>query len=116
MDYPVPRERFAELEKAYAAKALENIPGEAVTVLLAHHPDFIDDGRACGVRLVLSGHTHGGQIGLLGIPLVPPLFRYMRGMYEKAGTSGYVHSGNGSWFPYRLGCPPEIACFHLTRA
>ena len=116
VDYPVPRERFAELEKAYAAKALENIPGEAVTVLLAHHPDFIDDGRACGVRLVLSGHTHGGQIGLLGIPLVPPLFRYMRGMYEKAGTSGYVHSGNGSWFPYRLGCPPEIACFHLTRA
>lgn len=116
VDYPFPRDRFAALEKEYAAKALDDIPKGAVTVLLAHHPDFIDDGCSYGVRLVLSGHTHGGQLGLFGIPLVPPLFQYMRGMYEKAGTSGYVHSGNGSWFPYRLGCPPEIACFYLTRA
>lgn len=116
VDYPFPRERFAELEKVYAAKALENIPKEAVTVLLAHHPDFIDDGRDYGVRLVLSGHTHGGQLGIFGVPLVPPLFHYMRGLYEKDGMSGYVHSGNGSWFPYRMGCPPEIACFHLARA
>ena len=115
VDYPFPRDDFAALEKSYTTKALEGIPSGAVTVLLAHHPDFIDDGYAHRVRLVLSGHTHGGQLGLFGIPLVPPLFHYMRGMYEKDGCSGYVHSGNGSWFPYRLGCPPEIACFHLIR-
>jgi len=32
------------------------------------------------------------------------------------GSLGYVHSGNGSWFPCRIGCPPEIAYFTLRRA
>ena len=58
--------------------------------------------------------THGGQLGILGIPIVPPLFKYMRGMYKVGKTFGYVHSGNGSWFPFRFGCPPEIAVFTLV--
>ena len=116
VDYPFPRDHFAALAKAYTAEAMEGIPSGALTVLLAHHPDFFDEAVSYGVQLVLSGHTHGGQIGLFGVPLVPPLFRYMRGWYTQGQTKLYVHSGNGSWFPYRLGCPPEIAYFRFERA
>lgn len=113
VDYPMDRPRFDELKTAYTKEAMAGIPDHAVTVLLAHHPAFIDDGAEYGVNLVLSGHTHGGQLGILGIPLVPPVFGYMRGMYPKGKTYGYVHCGNGSWFPFRFGCPPEVAHFTL---
>ena len=113
VDYPRSRKDFDALAEQGTAQALQGIPTNAVTVLLAHHPDFIDLGAAKGAALVLTGHTHGGQLGLFGVPLVPPVFKYMRGLYRVGAALGYVHSGNGSWFPYRLGCPPEIACFTL---
>ena len=113
VDYPMPREDFDALQASYTKKALQGIPSEAITVLLAHHPIFFDCAAAHGVPLTLSGHTHGGQLGLFGVPLVPPLFKYMRGLYQQQGCYCYVHSGNGSWFPYRIGCPPEIAYFSL---
>ena len=115
VDYPMDRAHFEEQERAYAEEAFREIPENAATVLLAHHSIFIDDGRAHGARLVLTGHTHGGQIGLFGIPLLPLHFKYMRGVYESGNCFGYVHSGNGSWFPYRLGCPPETAYFTLRK-
>ncbi len=116
VDYPFPRSAFEAKEKEYTAKAMEGIPSQAVKVLLAHHPDFFDDAAGYDVDLVLSGHTHGGQIGFMGVPLVPPVFKYMRGIYRVGPTLGYVHPGNGSWFPFRLGCPPEIAVFTLRKA
>jgi len=63
-------------------------------------------------RLTLSGHTHGGQFGILGLPLLH-VFKYTRGMVQKGESYGYVHCGNGSWFPCRIGCPPKIAYFNL---
>lgn len=113
VDYPMARHAFDMLALSYMDDAFRNIPDKAVTVLLAHHPDFIDYAAERQVMLTLSGHTHGGQLGLFGIPLVPPVFKYMRGSYRVGDTFGYVHSGNGSWFPCRIGCPPEIACFSL---
>ena len=115
VDYPRPRSAFEEKEKRCARDAFEGIPKNAVTVLLAHHPDFIDDAAEHDATLVLTGHTHGGQLGLMGVPLVPPVFKYMRGVYRVGDTVGYVHSGNGSWFPWRLGCPPEIAVFRFVK-
>jgi len=119
VDYPMSEykkrldaEAFQREKAMYAKAALEAIPADAVTVLLAHHPEFIDDGAEYGVRLVLTGHTHGSQFGVFGMPLFP-VFKYTRGIVEKKKTTGYVHSGNGSWFPYRLGCPPEIAFFTM---
>ena len=114
VDYPTRRADFERLEAQYSKEAMQGVPEDAVTVFLAHHPDFIDDAANYGAALVLTGHTHGGQLGLLGVPLVPPVFKYMRGLYRVDGTIGYVHCGNGSWFPYRFGCPPEIAVFRLT--
>lgn len=113
VDYPMNREEFEKFQEIFTKNALRDIPENAVTILLSHHPDFFESASPRGVQLTLSGHTHGGQIGFMGIPLVPPLFRYMRGLYRDGDNFCYVHSGNGSWFPYRLGCPPEIAVFTL---
>lgn len=112
VDYPMQREEFQRLKQEFLAKAVERIPQEerAGTILLAHHPEFIDNAAEEGLALVLSGHTHGGQIGLLGVSLFP-VFKYMRGFVRIGQTLGYVHCGNGSWFPCRIGCPPEIAYF-----
>ncbi len=115
VDYPRLRNLFALDGAASMEKAMEGVPDHAVKVLLAHHPDFFDAAAAHGVELALSGHTHGGQLGIFGVPLVPPVFKYMRGVYRVGITFGYVHCGNGSWFPYRLGCPPEIAVFALKK-
>lgn len=113
VDYPMNKEKFEEHQEIFTNKALENIPENAVTILLAHHPDFFDSAVKRNVNLVLSGHTHGGQIGIMGVPVVPPVFKYMRGLYQQGKSYCYVHAGNGSWFPYRFGCPPEIAVFKL---
>lgn len=114
VDYPIKRDQFDFLKEKYTELALKEIPSNSVKILLAHHPDFIDSAAKYNANLVLTGHTHGGQLGFFGIPLVPPIFKYLRGLYRVGNTMGYVHSGNGSWFPFRFGCPPEIAVFTLT--
>ena len=113
VDYPMQREQFDYLADAYTKKAMEGVPDNAVKILLAHHPNFIKNAAIYDTALVLSGHTHGGQLGFEGMPLVPPVFEYMRGWYSQGATRLYVHPGNGSWFPFRLGCQPEIAIFTL---
>lgn len=105
---------FEEQKKNFLEQALQNVPYDAVCILLAHHPEFIDNGIEKNIPLTLTGHTHGGQIGFFGMTLLP-LFKYTRGMVEKNNCFGYVHVGNGSWFPFRFGCPPEIAYFTLKK-
>ena len=106
---------FAEARKNFVDRAMEGVPEDAVKILLAHHPEFIDDGAERNFPLTLTGHTHGGQIGIFGVPLLP-VFKYTRGIVRNGDSIGYVHVGNGSWFPFRLGCPPEIAYFTLKGA
>ena len=116
VDYPFARgDAFYTQKEAYFAAAMADVPADSVTVLLAHHPELIDDAAAHGsVPLTLTGHTHGSQFGILGQPLFP-VFKYTRGMVRIGDSYGYVHTGNGSWFPLRIGCPPEIAYFRLER-
>ncbi|MFV0635579.1 metallophosphoesterase [Mitsuokella sp.] len=115
VDYPMDREHFAAERKSYMEEACGNLPQNVPTILLGHHPECIDDGAEKGIALTLTGHTHGSQIGIFGKPLFP-VFKYTRGMVKIGDSYGYVHSGNGSWFPFRLGCPPEIAYFTLKNA
>ena len=82
VDYPIKRDQFDFLKEKYTELALKEIPSNSVKILLAHHPDFIDSAAKYNTNLVLTGHTHGGQLGLFGIPLVPPVFKYLRGMYH----------------------------------
>ena len=116
VDYPPSREekKFVEEERAFVNEALKGVPADSVKILLAHHPEFIDAAREKNIQLTLTGHTHGSQFGILGCPLFP-VFKYTRGFYNKGDSFGYVHTGNGSWFPYRIGCPPEIVYFTLRK-
>jgi hypothetical protein len=88
-------------------------------ILLAHEPDiFPRVPRRVG--LTLSGHTHGGQVRVLGwSPSVPSAFgeRYIHGHYEEAGRQLVVSAGLGtSVAPVRLGVPPEIVRLRLHPA
>ena len=105
---------FESQKREFVTKALEGVPYDSVCVLLAHHPEFIDDGAEKNIPLTLTGHTHGGQFGLLGYSLLP-LFKYTRGMFVHEDCFGYVNTGLGSWFPCRIGCPPEIVYFTLRK-
>ena len=117
VDYPWANNGAEQIEKRqlYMEKTLRNVPDEAFSILLSHHPDFIDNAFEAKIPLTLSGHTHGGQIGLFGRTLLPLSYKYMRGMYQRENMYGYVSTGAGNWLPFRLGCPAEIAVFTLSR-
>jgi len=83
-----------------------------VRLLLAHHPDFLD--MAGSADLVLTGHTHGGQIMLGDVGLGPLFFKYWSGPYARGRTRMIVSNGCGDWFPCRIGAPAEIGLLRLT--
>lgn len=101
--------------------ALDGVPQDAACVLLAHEPDYADtvalDGR---VGLILSGHTHGGQVRvpLRGALILPRLgVKYDWGMFTIGGTQLHVSAGLGMVKPaVRFNCPPEITMLTLRRA
>jgi predicted MPP superfamily phosphohydrolase len=90
-------------------------------ILLCHAPDYVDHiltqpaGKA--IALVLSGHTHGGQVRLplLGALELPDLGRkYVEGWFRFGAMQLYVNRGIGTvGLPFRLDCPPEITLFTL---
>jgi predicted MPP superfamily phosphohydrolase len=91
----------------------------APRIVLSHHPKTFFEGRERQIDLMLSGHTHGGQISLGRIDdyaLTPnlPFEFYHKGLYEHDGRRLYVNSGIGSWLPVRLNCPPEITLIELV--
>lgn len=116
VDYPWARQKGDQqaVRDSFMKTALAGVPDKAFSVLLAHHPDFIDNAFAHKVELTLSGHTHGGQVGLFGQPLVPIQYKYMRGLYQQEDSYGYVNVGAGHWLPFRLGCAAEVSFFTLT--
>ena len=85
------------------------------TVLLAHQPKFIDE--VVNVDLVLSGHTHGGQIFPFNylVKLAQP---YIKGLHQhNEHTQIYVNKGTGFWGPpMRLGATAEITKIQLKKA
>ncbi len=88
------------------------------TILLVHEPDFADYAMGQQVDLILSGHTHGGQILL---PFLPPLMlpdmgtKYVHGLFRLGdGMQLYVNRGIGAvTLPFRFRCPPEITAITL---
>jgi uncharacterized protein len=97
---------------------LEKLPESGAAILLAHEPDFADVSAATGrFDLQLSGHSHGGQIGvpLLRRLVLPPFSqRYIRGLYEVVGMILYTNRGLGFvHLRLRFLCRPEITVFTL---
>jgi predicted MPP superfamily phosphohydrolase len=67
-----------------------------------------------GVDLMLSGHTHNGQIFPFNY-LVRQQFARIKGLYQSESAYLYVNSGTGTWGPLmRLGTRNEISCFDLV--
>lgn len=101
-------------------KAAANIPPEAVSILLAHSPEAYQLAAHASFDMMLSGHTHGGQICLPGgIPLITNAAcprRFCRGAWRYHDMQGYTSAGSGaSVVGVRYNCPPEITLHHLRR-
>jgi predicted MPP superfamily phosphohydrolase len=97
-------------------QALKMINQDSPTVLLAHQPRFIEEVNN-DVDLVLSGHTHGGQIYPFRalVSIVQP---YLEGLYNHSkDTQIYVNKGTGYWGPpMRLGTSCEITLLTLDKS
>jgi predicted MPP superfamily phosphohydrolase len=93
-------------------------------VLMAHEPDYADDvvkhPRGSLVDLMLSGHSHGGQVRLpfTGPLILPPMGeKYVEGHFHFNRMQLYVNRGIGTvGLPFRLNCPPEITLITLQPA
>jgi uncharacterized protein len=99
-------------------KAASEIPGDEFSILLSHTPEIYRQAAHADFDLILSGHTHGGQICLPGripITLDSVLPRYMgAGPWKYRDMIGYTSVGAGSSIvPVRFNCPPEITLHHL---
>ena len=98
--------------------AASMVPHWAFRILLAHRPTRLAEHAACGIRLQLSGHTHGGAARGLDRFVARANEGHVRGIYREHGLTLYVNSGTGQWagFPTRLGVPPEITLLTLKRS
>jgi uncharacterized protein len=101
-------------------KAFAGLKTNTPTILLSHQPRVLDFEQTKDVSLILSGHTHGGQLNfpLLGAParLFTTDLRYARGLFRRGETQLYVSTGTGViGLPLRLGVRPEIAVLRLKR-
>jgi predicted MPP superfamily phosphohydrolase len=100
------------------AQAMRGRPEGAVTVLLAHDPERFDRAADAGAELVLSGHTHGGQVAMpflyRRLSLASVAHRYNVGFYRRGRSTLFVHPGLGTTGPpMRLGVAPEVTILVL---
>jgi predicted MPP superfamily phosphohydrolase len=88
------------------------------TILAAHDPRRFDQAADLNLPLLLSGHTHGGQIVLPGLGAIAARkFPIAEGLLVRNNTTMFVSRGLGTiYVPCRIGCPPEVALLTLRRA
>jgi len=102
------------------ARAFSGLRPNTPTVLLSHQPSVLDLEETKSVALILSGHTHGGQVKLpfVGAParFATQDLKYARGLFRRGETQLYVSAGTGViGLPLRFGVRPEIAVLRLRR-
>ncbi len=100
-------------------KAADDIPAESASILLSHSPEPYQRAAHIGFDLMLSGHTHGGQICLPGgIALITNANAprdYCAGKWRYGDMQGYTSVGSGSSIvDVRFNCPPEITLHRLS--
>jgi hypothetical protein len=101
------------------AGALQDVPADEPVILLTHNPDYADEMDDRRVKLMLAGHSHGGQIvlPLLGPLKVPNRMKYAAGLVETDASQIYISRGIGmAILPFRFNCRPELPVLKLTRA
>jgi predicted MPP superfamily phosphohydrolase len=110
------------MEKNSESEALVRLAGEIPDhlpcLLLAHRPSFFDHAEKLGFSLVLSGHTHGGQIAMpfaTNTNASRMISDRTRGLYRRGDSTMYVNRGLGmAGLPLRINCPREIALIELV--
>ncbi len=98
--------------------ALAGSRDDEFKLLLAHNPVILRRAARANVDLVLSGHTHGGQVAWRSEQSRSgrPRRRLLRGLGRRGNTQIYVTRGLGTVvLPIRYGCPPEISVLELRR-
>jgi len=103
--------------KSQVAERLEKITfePEKFNVLMYHRPDGFKAASDAGVDLMLTGHTHNGQILPFNF-FVRLFFKHMKGLYKHNGCTLYVSPGTGTWGPrMRLGSRSEILLIELEK-
>lgn len=110
MAWGMPDSRRPAYYRENLKAALATSSNEATTrVVLSHHPHVAEYAAKKGMPLVLSGHTHGGQLMLSpNVGVGPMMFRFWSGLYQVDSTALVVSNGVGNWFPLRIGAPAEI--------
>jgi len=96
------------------AAALAGVPDGALLLLLAHNPDVWLDPLVERAGLVLSGHTHGGQVRLPGLGAAHTQGTHLSrrrpaGWFQRGDTRMFVSRGLGESIPLRFGVRPQIA-------
>ena len=82
-------------------------------MLLYHRPRGLESAAEAGVDLMISGHTHNGQIMPFNLA-VRKVFDKVKGMYRHGKTRLYVSQGTGTWGPVmRVGTLSEITLFEI---
>lgn len=101
-------------------KAALGTKGNIPKILLSHNPEVNDILKPdYGIDLVLSGHSHGGQVILpfIGVPFLPGLksLKYLKGLVRDGARQTYITRGVGHLVaPVRLNCPPEATLITLV--
>ncbi|MDG2050734.1 MAG: metallophosphoesterase [Myxococcota bacterium] len=105
----------------HLAKLMETFPARPghLRLLLLHDPSAFHDLPDDAVDLVFSGHTHGGQVGLVSLGLDWTVLSRSRwpdhGLFARGRSRLYVHRGTGFYgFPLRLGVPGEASVMEIT--
>ncbi|MEM7235014.1 MAG: metallophosphoesterase, partial [Planctomycetota bacterium] len=99
--------------------ALGDTHKDETALVLSHNPDFAEDLDDERVGLVLSGHTHGGQVRfpIVGAPFVPSRYgeKFLEGLVPTTSTQVFVTRGIGAvLLPFRFTCRPEISVLKLV--
>jgi predicted MPP superfamily phosphohydrolase len=88
---------------------------DEMKLLLAHNPKILYRAARASVDLMLSGHTHGGQVKIRNEEKrILPRRKFASGLYRRRETQVYITRGIGTVvLPVRFGCPPEISLIEL---
>lgn len=119
LDYPPLRQnRLNGMKENWRQVQTKVRPGVPI-ILLNHHPSDFEFLKTQKIDLVLSGHTHGGQIAFSKnreslANGARWLYKYYVDHYVEGDAQLYVNRGLGHWFPLRIDCPPEITIFTLS--
>ena len=90
------------------------IDDRAFNLVLFHRPRGLEAAAAAGVNLIISGHTHNGQIYPFNF-LVKRVFDRIKGMYQIGTARQYINEGTGTWGPImRVGTRSEITLFEIA--